>query len=276
MSIFSLNCKGKLLIVNKPMVMGIINCTPDSYFSDSRVDSLPDILAKAHQMVQDGAGILDLGGQSTRPGSKRIPASVEMERVVPAVRAVHVSYPDIIISVDTYYSSVAAAALEAGASIVNDVTGGSYDPEILEVAQQYRAPYVCTHLPGNLESITDAMQTNQVSAEVLRFFETKLDSLRKKGLNDIIIDPGFGFGKSVAQNYELLKSVAALKAIGAPLLIGISRKSMVYKPLNISSSEALSASSALHMYALERGVDILRVHDVKEATECITLYNLLQ
>lgn len=276
MSIFSLNCKGKLLIVNKPMVMGIINCTPDSYFSDSRVHSLPDILAKAHQMVQDGAGILDLGGQSTRPGSKRIPASVEMERVVPAVRAVRVSYPDIIISVDTYYSSVAAAALEAGASIVNDVTGGSYDPEILEVAQQYRAPYVCTHLPGNLESITDAMQTNQVSAEVLRFFETKLDSLRKKGLNDIILDPGFGFGKSLAQNYELLKSVAALKAIGAPLLIGISRKSMVYKPLNISASEALSASSALHMYALERGVDILRVHDVKEATECITLYNLLQ
>lgn len=276
MSIFSLNCKGKLLIVNKPMVMGIINCTPDSYFSESRVDNLPSILEKAQKMVREGAQLLDFGGQSTRPGSKRIPASLELDRVIPAIRAVHRLYPELPISIDTYYSSVAAAALEAGASIINDVTGSGYDPSILDVALQYKAPYVCTHLPGNLEAITEPMNTDEVSAEVVRFFEDRMDGFRKKGLQDIIIDPGFGFGKSLVQNYELLKNIAALKILGAPILIGISRKSMVYKPLNINAEQALSSSSALHMFALERGVSILRVHDVKEAQECITLHNLLK
>lgn len=266
---FTLNCKGKLLVIDKPIVMGIINPTPDSLYN--RTEGEDAILRQAEQMIKDGATILDIGGQSTRPGSEKINADEELKRVIDPIAAIHKNFPDVIISVDTYYSKVANEALSAGASIVNDISAGMMDEEMIATVASSKIPYVCMHMKGTPQSMQQNPQYKNVTKEVLDFFIQKVNELHKTGITDIIIDPGFGFGKTIAHNFELLKNLSIFKMIDCPILLGISRKSTIYKTLNISAGEALNGTTVLNTIGLMNGANILRVHDVKQAVEAIKL-----
>ncbi len=269
---FTLNCKGRMLVVDKPLLMGIINTTPDSFYKDSRFAGTDAILKQAEKMLNEGAAILDIGGQSTRPGSEKISVDEELQRVLEPVNAIHKNFPDAIISIDTYYSKVAAAAVAAGASIINDVTAGSIDENMIPTAAELRTPYVLMHLQGTPQTMNQHPQYENVTREVLDFFISKVDALHKVGINDIIIDPGIGFGKTIAHNFELLRNLSVFKMLNCPIMIGVSRKSTIYKTLNISAGEALNGTTVLNTMGLMNGAVILRVHDVREAMEAITLY----
>jgi len=265
---FTLNCRGKLLQIGPPVVMGIINATPDSFYKGNIND---DILLLAEKMVTEGASILDIGGQSTRPGSERIPASTEMERVIPVIRKIHERFPATVISADTYYSEVAAAAVDAGASVINDISAGNMDKNMIAVVAKLGTPYICMHMKGTPETMQQNIVYDDVVKEVLDFFIKKIAECREAGIHDIIIDPGFGFGKSTAHNLKLLKELEVFGMLDRPILAGLSRKGTVYKTLNISAAEALNGTTVLNTLALHNGASVLRVHDVKEAKEAITL-----
>ncbi len=272
----TLNCKGRLLMLDKPVVMGIINTTPDSFYAGSRHTALEEVVATADQMLRYGATILDLGGQSTRPGSVQISAAAEMERVIPAIEAVHKAFPDALISVDTYHAAVAKAAVAAGASIINDISGGMLDPEMLPTVAALQIPYVCMHMQGNPENMQQNPQYNNVVTDLLDFFIQQVARCRQAGIKDIIIDPGFGFGKTIQHNFQLLKGLKAFELLHCPLLVGISRKSTIYKTLGISATEALNGTTVLNTIGLMHGAKILRVHDVREAVEAIQLFTAMQ
>jgi dihydropteroate synthase len=272
---FTLNCKGRLLTVENPVVMGIINATPDSFFSGSRVQQTGEIVKQAGQMLQDGAAIIDIGGQSTRPGSTLISAEEELQRVIPAIEAVHLQYPDAFISVDTFYARVAAEAVAAGACIVNDISAGNMDEGMIACVASLRVPYVLMHMKGTPQTMQQEAVYDNVTGTVLDFLISKKKMLQEKGIRDILIDPGFGFGKTIAHNFELLKNLSAFKIADAPLLLGISRKSFIWKSLGITADKALNGTSVLNTIGLERGASILRVHDVKEAVEAVRLFCLL-
>jgi dihydropteroate synthase len=267
---FTLNCKGKLLVLDGPVVMGIINATPDSFYKGNIND---DILQLADKMIADGATMIDIGGQSTRPGSQRITAEEEIERVVPVIATIHAHFPATIISVDTYSSKVAAAAVQAGASIVNDISAGNMDAEMIATVAALQAPYICMHMKGTPESMQQEPQYDDVAKEVLDFFIAKISECKKAGIVDIIIDPGFGFGKSITHNFSLLKKMEVLGILKLPVLAGLSRKSTVYKTLHTTADNALNGTTVLNTMALLNAASILRVHDVKEAMEAITLFN---
>jgi dihydropteroate synthase len=271
-AMYTLNCRGKMLVADKPLVMGIINATPDSFFEGHNGLGIDGIVLMAEKMLQDGAAILDIGGQSTRPGSLPLTAEEELERVIPVIEAIHKRLPQAILSIDTYSSKVARKAVEAGASIVNDISGGSLDPGMMSTVAHLQAPYICMHMQGNPQN----MQTNpvyeNVTTEVLDYFIVKVMECHKAGIKDVIIDPGFGFGKTAAHNFELLKHLEVLKITGCPILAGLSRKSMIYKTLQTTAADALNGTTALNMLALNNGAAILRVHDVKEAAETVTLF----
>ena len=268
---FTFNCAGRLLVVDKPLVMGIINTTPDSFYEASRRQTIDDIVAKAEQMVSEGATILDIGGQSTRPGSVAVGEEEELKRVIPAIEAICKRWPDIFISIDTYYSQVALASVNAGASIINDVSAGTIDPYMIAMAATLHVPYVLMHMQGSPQTMQQAPHYENVTREVLDFLIIKTNELKKEGIKDIIIDPGFGFGKTIAHNFELMRNLELFRIIPYPLLIGISRKSTVCKTLGITSAEALNGTTVLNTVSLLRGASILRVHDVKEAIEAIKL-----
>ena len=268
---FTLNCKGRLLVVDKPLVMGIINATPDSFYEGSRQQTVDAILRQAEKMIKDGAGILDIGGQSTRPGSSVVGAEEELKRVISAIEAIHQHFPETFISVDTYFSLVAKEAVNAGASIINDISAGSMDENMLATVAALQVPYVLMHMQGTPQTMQQSPQYENVTREVFDFFITKNDELKKAGINDVIIDPGFGFGKTIAQNFELLRKLAVFKMIDHPLLLGISRKSTIYKTLDIRPTEALNGTTVLNTIGLMNGASIIRVHDVKEAKETIKL-----
>jgi dihydropteroate synthase len=251
--------------------MGIINITPDSFFAGSRQWGVDDVLAQAEKMIGEGAGILDLGGQSTRPGAERVGANEEMKRVVPAVEAVCRRFPEVEISVDTFYSLVAKAAVEAGASIVNDISAGLLDDDMLPTVAALHVPYVCMHMKGDPQTMQQNPHYDNVTLEVIRFFIKRIEDCRKAGITDIIADPGLGFGKTIAHNFQLIRDLETFKMLGVPLLMGISRKSAIYKTLGTSAGEALNGSTVLHTIGLLKGAQILRVHDVKEAREAIVL-----
>jgi dihydropteroate synthase len=272
---FTLNCKGRLLTVENPVVMGIINATPDSFFTGSRVQQTGEIVKQAGQMLQDGAAIIDIGGQSTRPGSTLISAEEELQRVIPAIEAVHLQYPDAFISVDTFYARVAAEAVAAGACIVNDISAGNMDEGMIACVASLRVPYVLMHMKGTPQTMQQEAVYDNVTGTVLDFLISKKKMLQEKGIRDILIDPGFGFGKTIAHNFELLKNLSAFKITDAPLLLGISRKSFIWKSLGITADKALNGTSVLNTIGLERGASILRVHDVKEAVEAVRLFCLL-
>ena len=268
---FTLNCRGRLLVINEPIVMGIINATPDSFYDESRVGNIDVALRQAEKMIRDGAVILDIGGQSTRPGSERISDDEELKRVIPVVSAIRKKFPDVFLSIDTYYSHVAKESIMAGADIINDVSGGKQDEEIIGVAIEFKTPYVLMHEKEFLHKTKEKIQYENVTKEVLDYFIWRTDELSKKGIRDIIIDPGFGFGKDVAQNFELIKNLSVFEIIDKPLLFGISRKSTVWKTLGITAAEALNGTTVLNTIGLLNGASIIRVHDVKEAIEAIQL-----
>ena len=269
---FTLNCKGRLLVVDKPLVMGIINVTPDSFYSGSRHEDIGAVLQQAEQMLKDGADILDIGGQSTRPGSEKLSAEEELKRVITPVEAVSKNFPEAFISIDTYYSKVAAAAVKAGASIVNDISAGSMDAAMIETVASLKVPYVLMHMLGTPQTMQQHPQYENVTREVLDFMSNKMSELHKAGITDVIIDPGFGFGKTIAHNFELLNNLSVFKMLNSPILLGVSRKSTIYKTLDITAEESLNGTTVLNTIGLMNGTSILRVHDVKEAAEVVKLF----
>jgi dihydropteroate synthase len=269
---FTLNCKGRLLIVDKPLVMGIINITPDSFYDGSRRQGTDDVLQQAKQMLDAGADILDIGGQSTRPGSEKLSAVEELERVTGPVAAIHRDFPEAYISIDTYYAEVARQAIGAGACIVNDISAGSIDKNMISTVASLQVPYILMHMKGTPQTMQAEAVYEDVTREVLDFFIHKIDELHKAGIYDIVADPGFGFSKTIAHNFELLRKLSVFRILGVPLLLGISRKSTIYKTLGTTAGEALNGTTSLHTIGLMNGANILRVHDVKEAREVVTLF----
>ncbi|MFZ1800723.1 MAG: dihydropteroate synthase [Chitinophagaceae bacterium] len=268
---FTLNCKGKLLSASKPVVMGVINATPDSFYPESRLDKPLEALQLAKQMQAEGAQIIDIGGQSTRPGSVRINAAEEIKRVLPVVQIIHHSLPEMIISIDTYHAEVAAAVLEAGASMVNDISAGDMDVNMIPTVANAGVPFVCMHMKGTPENMQANTRYENLFEELIDFFSKKIDHCKRAGIHDILIDPGFGFGKTIAQNFEILRNLYIFKMLGMPIIAGLSRKATVYKTLGIKSEDALNGTTVLHTIALLNGANILRVHDVKAAVEAIKL-----
>jgi len=252
--------------------MGILNITPDSFYKGSRLDSNNDLLRMAEQMIGDGATILDIGGQSTRPGSERVPEAEEMKRVIPAIEFVHKAFPGQIISVDTFYASVAKEAVAAGASLVNDVSAGTIDESLLTMVAELGVPYVLMHMLGNPQNMQRNPQYNNVTLDVFDALLFKLKDVENSGIKDVIIDPGFGFGKTTRHNFQLLRELHYFQQLNRPLLVGLSRKATVYKTLQTTPDKALNGTTVLHTMALLNGATILRVHDVKEAKEAIQLY----
>lgn len=272
---FSWNLQGKLRIVEKPLVMGILNITSDSFYEGSRL--LPEMnwLNTAEKMISEGADILDIGGQSTRPGSTRISAEEELKRILPVVEQLHERHPEKILSIDTYQSMVAREAVAAGACIVNDISGGEMDPEMIPLVGSLGVPFICMHMQGRPENMQQKPAYENVVTDLLHYFFAKKTQCLQAGIHDLILDPGFGFGKTIEHSFQLLKDLNKFKITGLPILAGLSRKSTIYKTLGISPAEALNGSTVLNTIALLQGADILRVHDVKEAKEAITLVQAL-
>ncbi len=270
---FTLNCKGKILTTEKPLVMGIINVTPDSFYKGHLNEGTEAILALAQKMISEGADILDIGGQSSRPGSERISAMEELERVIPVIKLIRQQHKDIVLSIDTYYSLVAENAVKEGVAIVNDISAGEMDKQMIATVASLQVPYICTHMKGTPDNMQENISYSDVVKEVLDFFIKKTDECKRAGISDIIIDPGFGFGKTAGHNFQLLKELSVFKMLDKPILAGLSRKSTIYKTLNITAEEALNGTTVLNTLALNNGAGILRVHDVKEAREAVTLFN---
>ena len=268
---FTLNCKGKLLETDRPLVMGIINATPDSFFEGSRFMDDLALVRRADQLLQDGADILDIGGQSTRPGAEQVGVEEELRRVTGAITILHRHFPDVILSVDTWVAKIAREAVAAGASIVNDISGGALDPEMLTSVGHLGVPYVCMHMRGTPATMNREAVYDDVTTEVLDFFIRRTEDCRRAGIHDIILDPGMGFAKTSAHNLELLKNLSVFKILGRPILLGISRKSTIYKLLGITAADALNGTTVLNTIGLLNGAGILRVHDPKEARQAITL-----
>ncbi|SFR52664.1 dihydropteroate synthase [Robiginitalea myxolifaciens] len=271
----TINCLGKLIDLEIPRVMGILNLTPDSFYPGSRHNSAGSALEQAGQFISEGADFLDIGGYSSRPGAQDISQQEEADRVLPAIEAITKAHPEVPISIDTFRSSVARQALEAGAALINDISGAAASPDMLELAGKKNVPIILMHMrgtPRNMQQLTDYQD---LIGEVLQYFSGLLDRAKKAGVNDCIVDPGFGFAKTREQNFELLAKLDQLKILGVPVLAGVSRKSMIYKTLEIAPEEALNGTTALHMAALERGARILRVHDPREASQCIQLWKEL-
>ena len=269
---FTLNCKGRLVVIDQPIVMGIVNVTPDSFYSGSRAGTVDDILFRADKMIHDGATILDIGGQSTRPGSDPVSADEELRRVLPAIEALHKTFPEQLISCDTFYASVAKASVVAGASIINDVSAGSMDEDLLRTAVSLNVPYVLTHMHGKPQTMQQNPSYKNVTLEVFDFLHYKMMELIHLGMNSIIVDPGFGFGKTVAHNFQLLRELSFFQELDKPVLVGLSRKATICKTLNITATEALNGTTVMNTLALLNGANILRVHDVKEAVQAIKLF----
>ena len=269
---FTLNCKGRILAIDKPIVMGIINVTPDSFFEGSRHTEIDDILRQAEQMLKDGTTILDIGGQSTRPGSIKISADEEMKRVVEPIKKIVESFPEAFISIDSYYSSVAKEAVQAGACIVNDISAGSMDTDMIKTVSSLNVPYVLMHMQGTPQTMQQEPHYGNVTKEILDFFIFRKKELKDAGIKDVIIDPGFGFGKTIEYNFELLNNLEVFKMLDAPLLLGISRKSMISKTLQVKTADTLNGTTVLNTLGLMNGASILRVHDVKQAKEAIELF----
>ncbi len=270
---YTLNCSGKLVMIDEPVVMGIINVTPDSFYAGSRASNKQDIVAIAKQMLDDGASFIDIGGQSTRPGSKKISAEEEAARVLPAVENILKEFPGITLSIDTYHSDVARQAVQAGASMINDIGGGWFDENMLNTVATLKVPYICMHNNTSLENMHNRANYKNITLEVIDYFIERIEACKVAGIVDVIIDPGFGFYKNADDNLRLLKKLDNLKILQKPILSGLSRKSTVYKTLNISPEEALNGSTVLHTLALNNGANIIRTHDVKASKEAIILYS---
>ena len=270
---FSLNCNGKLIFIEKPLVMGILNITDDSFYAGSRIQNLNAVKDLARQMLQEDADILDIGAQSTRPGSNRISAEDELKKLLPVIEIIKQSFPESILSIDTYHAKVAKQCIAAGAAMINDISGGEMDHDMIKTVAMLQVPYICMHMKGVPETMQQQANYENVTREILDFFIAKIEECKREGIKDIIIDPGFGFGKNISQNFILLKNIELFKMLDRPIMAGLSRKSTIYKTLKISPAESMNGTTVLNTIALLNGVSILRVHDVKEAREAVALVN---
>ncbi|MBS1665013.1 MAG: dihydropteroate synthase [Bacteroidetes bacterium] len=269
---FTLNIKGKLLTPTRPLVMGIINRAPDSFYSGSRFPENEALLQQAQKMIEEGADLLDIGGQSTRPGAEEVGEEEELRRVVDAIDLIHRRWPELPLSVDTWYARVAREAVAAGASLVNDISGGALDANMLSTVGELKVPYICMHMKGTPATMNQHAVYDNVTRDVLDFFISRIELCRRAGIHDVILDPGLGFAKTRTHNFELLRHLEVfLRMTGKPVLVGISRKSTIYKTLGVTPEEALNGTTVLHTIALLNGANILRVHDPREAREAITL-----
>ena len=274
---YSLNLKGKLVTIDHPWVMGIINITPDSFYGGSRVNDEKTLVQRVRAMLADGADMLDVGACSTRPGSASVDAQGEMERLQWALAVIRREAPDVILSVDTYRAEVARRCVEEwGADIINDISGGTLDDKMFETIARLHVPYVLMHMRGTPETMSSMIDYDNVAADVLEWMARRVDELRQLGVADVIADPGFGFAKTMEQNYELLARLDAFHALEAPLLVGVSRKRMIYTPLNCAADEALNGTTVINTIALQQGAHILRVHDVRAAVEAVKLTTMLR
>lgn len=273
---FSINCKGNLVDLKTPLVMGILNMTPDSFFDGGKYNNIDAALFQIEKMLLEGADFIDIGGQTTKPGAKDIGEEEELKRILPIVEKAVEKFPAIILSIDTFHTKVAKACIQAGASMVNDISGGDFDKKMFKTVGELECPYILMHIQGKPENMQKKPIYNHVTLDILKNLSKKVASLKNEGAKDIIIDPGFGFGKTKAHNFQLLKDLKMFKdVLQLPILAGLSRKSMIWKTLDIEPENALNGTSALNTIALMNGAKILRVHDVKAAKECITLFNQL-
>lgn len=268
----SINIRGSLVDLSTPIVMGIVNITPDSFYAQSRKTNEKQIIERVAQILEEGGLIIDMGAQSTAPSSPFLSVSEEMARLRPALKSVRREFPDAVLSIDTFYSDVAAMASEEfGVDIINDISGGQIDERMFNTVARLNIPYILMHMRGTPQTMQSLTQYENFLQDILFYFSQKTTSLNQLGVNDIIIDPGFGFSKTLSQNYELMFYLSYFKIFEAPILVGISRKSMIYKLLETSANESLNGTSVLNTYSLLNGADILRVHEVKEAVECIKI-----
>jgi dihydropteroate synthase len=273
--IMTLNCRGTLVDLTIPKIMGILNLTPDSFYDGGRFDSWDAALKQTQKMLEEGATIIDVGAVSSRPGATALNTEEESKRLFPLLSELLRVFPETLFSVDTFDSQIAHKALDQGVALINDISGGASDAAILEIVAQYDAPYVCMHMQGSPQNMQDQPEYQSVVEEQLLYFSQKKEQLYKAGIQDVIIDPGFGFGKNKDHNYQILKNLKHYHRLKSPLMVGISRKSMIYKTLNIPPEEALNGTTSLHTVALQHGAHILRVHDVKEAVQVVELLQAL-
>lgn len=272
----TINCKGKLIDLNTPIVMGVLNLTPDSFYDGGKFRKPALILKQVEKMLQENASILDLGAYSSRPGAEHVPEDEELLRLLPIINLILKEFPEAVLSIDTFRSKVADKSLQLGAAIINDISAGNLDENIVDIVAKHQVPYIMMHMKGTPKNMKDLTDYDDLIKELLKYFSEKVAIARTKKINDIIIDPGFGFAKTREQNFQLLAHFDLFQTFDLPLLAGLSRKSMIYKTLNSTPSEALNGTTALHMVALQNGANILRAHDVKEANECISLFKELK
>ena len=272
----TINCKGTLIDLKKPKVMGVLNVTPDSFYDGGRYKDEASILKQTEKLLNEGATFIDLGAYSSRPNAPNISEEEELRRILPVVDLLIKNFPDVYLSIDTFRSKVARRCLENGAAMINDISAGNLDPNMIPTISEFKVPYVMMHMKGNPQNMTQQIHYNKLLEDVLYELSEKVARAKSFGINDIILDPGFGFAKNTIQNFTLLKHLNLFKTFGLPILVGLSRKSMIYKTLSSSASEALNGTTVLNTYALTKGANILRVHDVKEAVECIELLEALK
>ena len=268
----NINIRGNLYDFSSPKVMGILNITPDSFYDGGKFKDDQKIKNHINKMINDGMDILDIGGYSSRPGASEVSISEELERVIPTLIFIKKNFKNLIISIDTFRSEVAKASLIEGADIINDISAGVFDSKMMDVISKFNCPYILLHMKGNPRNMQNSPKYKHTAVEIIQFLAERIKVARKKNIVDIIVDPGFGFGKTVEHNFEILNNLENFKALDAPLLTGFSRKSMIFKTLKTTSDEALNGTSSVNTIALMKGANILRVHDVKEAKECIILY----
>ncbi|MBI1226808.1 MAG: dihydropteroate synthase [Bacteroidetes bacterium] len=272
----TINCRGKLLDLSSPIVMGILNITPNSFFDGGRYTNEVEVLQQVERMITEGATIIDIGGMSSKPGSSLISEDEELRRIMPAIEAILCQFPETTISVDTFRAKIASEAVVAGAGLVNDIYAGRFDEKMFETVAKLGVPYIMMHMQGDPKTMQKSPVYEDVTKEILHFFIEKLGQLRALGVKDVILDPGFGFGKTVEHNYHLLNNLHIFRMTELPILAGISRKSMICRVLDVPPAAALNGTTALHMVALQQGARILRVHDVREAMEVIQLWKQLE
>ena len=269
----TINCKGQLIDLITPKVMGILNVTPNSFFDGGKYKNGCDMLSQVEKMLEEGATFVDIGAYSSKPNAEFVPEAEELQRIVPIVQLILEHFPETLISIDTFRSEVAKVCIENGAAIINDISAGNLDTKMMETIAKYNVPYIMMHLRGTPQTMQSMTNYENIVKEILFYFSERIAKARSFGINDLIIDPGFGFAKTLEQNYEVLQKLELFEILELPLLAGFSRKSMIYKTLQTSADEALNGTTVLNTVALSKGAKILRVHDVKEAMECVSLFN---
>jgi dihydropteroate synthase len=271
----TINCKGKLISLETPKVMGILNCTPDSFFDGGKYNNESELLSQVEKMLVDGATFVDIGAYSSKPNASFVSEEEEISRILPVIELILKNFPETLISIDTFRSKVAEKSIEIGAAIINDISAGNLDDKMMETVAKLQVPYIMMHMKGTPQTMQSLANYDSIIKEMLFYFSEKIALARNLGINDLIVDPGFGFAKTTEQNFEVMKQLELFQILDLPILVGISRKSMIYKTLETTAQNSLNGTTFLNTISLQKGAKILRVHDVKEAVECVKLFEAL-